>query len=644
MPAPEREAPTRASHQRQKAPALHLTVISGPDAGQTSRFDRGRVRIGRDPENDFALKDRYVSNQHGEFRRVSDGFVYEDLDSRHGSLVLVDDVSVRLHGGEGARPVRLTGDGEIQVGSTVLRVMVELPQHESPMTFARASDFKERAGSDERYIMATQTSLEALSRRFTGKDPRLEILFKLAGTLNSLNRLEAVVDLIVEATFEVFPAANLFSISLLADRALTPFTTRMRAVGEVSPSNVIVSQSILERVVETQEAVLFVRDNLGQDLSRSIIEAKISASLCAPLVGQRSLLGVMQVDSRSHGMMFSQEDLELFSVFASNVAFAVERARLTEDIYRMFEGFVNASVSAIEARDPTTAGHSARVAEYSLALALKANGVESGRFSEFFLTPPEMTELRYAALLHDFGKVGVRESVLVKGKRIGDLQMALIRQRFLTFRHLGWRQLKEASEGSASIADRHDAFCAELDGLLEQLEDIRERQALGDEHLALVAELGRRSIEDVDGSPIPFLTPQEVEHLSIRFGTLSEEEWANMRSHAAQSEAYLRRIPWSEDLKQVPCIAGQHHEKLDGSGYPLGLQASSISDQVRILTVADIFDAVTAWDRPYRKAASVEQAVRILRQESATGKLDADFVGLFVDEVIPEIIRLVPNG
>ena len=116
-----------------------------------------------------------------------------------------------------------------------------------------------------------------------------------------------------------------------------------------------------------------------------------------------------------------------------------------------------------------------------------------------------------------------------------------------------------------------------------------------------------------------------------------------MRSHASFSEDYLERIPWSDELKSVPCIAGAHHEKLDGSGYPLGLMAPAILPQVRMLTIADIFDALTASDRPYRKAATVERACKILNLEADDAKLDKGLVGVFEELVVPRILRHIPS-
>ncbi|MEM1347960.1 MAG: HD domain-containing phosphohydrolase, partial [Myxococcota bacterium] len=135
----------------------------------------------------------------------------------------------------------------------------------------------------------------------------------------------------------------------------------------------------------------------------------------------------------------------------------------------------------------------------------------------------------------------------------------------------------------------------------------------------------------------------ELRNLSIRRGTLNEEEWAEMRAHPAYSRDFLEKIPWSKRLENIPFIAGAHHEKLDGTGYPERLTAEELPAQVRIMTIADIFDALTANDRPYRKAASVERAVSILKEEAGLNKLDVHLVDLFIEEVIPSMLHVIPS-
>lgn len=669
-------------------PLVQLTVVSGPDAGLSRSFRKSDISIGRDASNDFVLSDGFVSNRHGEIEVDPAELVYRDLRSRHGSLVMVNNVSTHLTDTNRESKAKVGHGAELQLGCSVIKLILpenittgqtldEVTERNPALSVSEpgrspvpgrppgGASFTDRPQSEarEQLITASQESVSSLTERFASNDKRLELLFKLAGQLNASTSLHDVLDLVVEATFEAFPAANLFAITLVDENGNAedePLLTRMR--GELADEHedddaeLILSSSILNRVIETRESVLFVKDSLGADVSQSILDARITACLCSPLVGQRSLLGVMEVDTRGRGSLFSKQDLDLFSILASNVAFAVERAQLGDNIVQMFESFVEASVNAIEARDPTTAGHSQRVANYTLTLAEIVNGVKQGPLKDIHMSDEQLTELRYASLLHDFGKIAVREKVLQKATRLPELNMELIAQRFETIKALAHRTMMAkltesavASEKPVSreqldvVSRRFKAIEADLKRSLETLYQASSASFVDDELAAKIRKIGERHYVDAAGQMRPFLTDFEIENLTIRKGTLNDEEWENMRSHALRSEQYLERIPWGAELKNVPCIAGAHHEKLDGSGYPRGLTADEIVPQVRMMTISDIFDALTASDRPYRKAATVDRALKILHLESDEGKLDRDLVLVFEDLVIPRIVSEIPS-
>lgn len=649
---------------------VSLSVVDGPDEGMSDSFRKGRITLGRDPRNDFVLSDGFVSNRHAELIVDGDNLVFRDLESRHGSTVVTDGSPRKLHTDSDDVDAAVDHGTEVQVGSSLIRLNVEsvgvAPSRDKPArTLADPSGDgvveHERGAEGEQLFTAAHRPTDTITQRLGGDETRLAALFELAGELNGLTTLDEVLDMIVETTFDAFRATNFFAVTLGSngDEVVgnEPFMTRTR--GEVPAGDddkPILSTSIMRRVAETEESVLFTKDSMGTEVTESILEAQITACMCAPLVGQKSLLGIMQVDTRGKGSLFTPRDLELFNILASNAAFAIERARLTEDIVEMFEGFVAASVNAIEARDPITAGHSERVANYTLELAEVVNEIERDALRDIYIDPDEMRELRYAALLHDFGKIGVDEDVIQKGNRLSDQRMQLIRQRFETIKELTYRRwlhhhVRQIESGNASpgvgklseLEKRYENFCADLDATYEWLQEIISKGYLEDEDIRRVRELGERTFRGVDGHPHRFLTPGEVENLCIRKGTLNDEEWAEMQSHAALSESYLDQIPWSDELQQIPCIAGAHHEKLDGSGYPKGLAGEEIMPQVRMLTISDIFDALTASDRPYRKAATIDRAVEILNLESGDGKLDPDLVTAFQDLVIPRIKDDVPN-
>ncbi|HET7745766.1 MAG TPA: HD domain-containing phosphohydrolase, partial [Vicinamibacteria bacterium] len=343
---------------------------------------------------------------------------------------------------------------------------------------------------------------------------------------------------------------------------------------------------------------------------------------------------------------FTSVDEELVTSLASQAAVAFENARLIQDMRNLFESFVTASVTAVESRDPTTSGHSKRVAILTVGLAEKLDSIDAGPFREVSFTRDQLQEIRYASLLHDFGKVGVREKVLIKGKKLYVGEMLVIRQRFayikrtLEAEHLR-AKLEQVQAGAspellAEMDRAYDQQRQEVDGVLKMVLAANEPSILEEESFRALMDLTTRTFTDIEGQHQPFLTPNEVSALSIRRGSLSEKERREIESHVTHTYRFLSEIPWTGEFRRVPEIAYAHHEKMDGSGYPRRLAASEIPIQSRMMTISDIFDALVAWDRPYKKAVPVEKALDILHQEAGSGKLDRPVLDIFVEAKIYE--------
>jgi len=344
---------------------------------------------------------------------------------------------------------------------------------------------------------------------------------------------------------------------------------------------------------------------------------------------------------------FSPVDEEMVSSLASQAAVAHENTRLIQDIRNLFDSFVSASVSAIESRDPTTSGHSARVALLTVGLAEHVDMLESGPCREVRFTRDQLQEIRYASLLHDFGKVGVREKVLIKGKKLYVGEMLVIRQRFayiqcsLQAEHYkaeldAVRDVRATPDLLARLERDHAQRLAEIDAMLEMIATANEPSILEEESFRALMDLTARSYADAEGGRQPYLTPNEAQALAIRRGSLSEKERREIESHVTHTYSFLSKIPWTGEFRRVPEIAYAHHEKLDGTGYPRKLAAEQIPLQSRMMTIADIFDALVAWDRPYKKSVPVARALDILREEAGAGKLDARILDLFVDAKVYE--------
>jgi response regulator RpfG family c-di-GMP phosphodiesterase len=315
---------------------------------------------------------------------------------------------------------------------------------------------------------------------------------------------------------------------------------------------------------------------------------------------------------------------------------------LKNDIERLFEGFVNASVTAIEARDPSTSGHSSRVADLTVGLAEAVNLTPNGRYGLIQFTPTQIREIRYASLLHDFGKVGVREQVLVKAKKIEGEHLDSIYQR------LHQRTLEVMREGMLDAWSKGHAYDHEaVGGLLRQQEEesqqLMELVRRSNEPTVLPKEvaLELHLLEDLtyqhwSGDRRTLIERHDIDLLKITKGSLSEKEREEIQSHVTYTYKFLSQIPWTSELAGVPEIAWAHHERLNGKGYPRQLQEPDIPVQSKLMAVSDVYDALTAADRPYKAAVSVERSLEILEQEAKVNLLDTEVLRIFLEAKIYE--------
>jgi HD-GYP domain-containing protein (c-di-GMP phosphodiesterase class II) len=366
---------------------------------------------------------------------------------------------------------------------------------------------------------------------------------------------------------------------------------------------------------------------------------------------------------------FDAHAVALISGLASQAAVAIENGRLYEDIERLFEGFVMASVTAIESRDPTTSGHSSRVAVYTTGLAAAVDRVDSGPYGNLRFSREELRELRYASLLHDFGKVGVREQVLVKQKKLYPSDLAIIRHRFQFLLQRAdlqyereraqylWEYGRTNYEEALQRLDRaRDEARNQLQRFLDAIVRANEPTILPEGSFEALSEINERLFVDFDGTEKPLLSDDELRYLMINRGNLDPRERREIESHVTHTYRFLEQIPWTRELKGIPLIAWGHHEKLDGSGYPRGVDSTAIPVQTRMMTISDIYDALTATDRPYKRAVTAERALDILHDEAKHGHVDTALLTAFVEAKIFEAVpategrrsgagrRLTPTG
>ncbi|GMR24560.1 MAG: HD family phosphohydrolase [Acidobacteriota bacterium] len=542
-------------------------------------------------------------------------------------------------------------------------------------------------------VSARPTEAELLrtlrnATRYVDSQLRLEELNAIGIALSAERNHDRLLELILTKAREITnaDAGSLFLVADIDERIVHPDGTEARAAAQwlkfrlaqndsrelrfeedVLP---ISPESIAGYVAQTGKTLnLADAYDLPKDkpfvINRSFDEAtgyRAHSMLVVPMENaEGETIGVLQLinkknnresvldttESFERGVLpFDQDDERLVRSLASQAAVCVDNNSLYVERENLFRQFVNAAVQAIESRDPTTQGHSKRVALMTIALAEVTNHVERGTYGSFRLTDDEIRELNYAALLHDFGKVGVTEKVLIKATKLYHGELSTVRQRFKTIRRTleaqyVRRMLDRLMQNEAS-PEEIEQMKRELAGRLDSIDEARAAVEAANiptvTHSAefdKLMELSQLTYEDIDGSELPYLNDDELTALTVARGTLTGPEREQIESHVVHTFDFLSTIPWTRDLQSIPDLARSHHEKLDGSGYPKGRGAADISPQTRMMTISDIYDALTASDRPYKPAVSTVGALDILNAEFA-GKVDQELLDLFIEAKVYE--------
>lgn len=601
------------------------------------------VVIGRDPQDSLesdrflCLAEPTVSRRHARIRRRNEAYFVEDLHSFNGTFVS----GKRLSPGAW-HPLR---DGEelmLSSAQIVFHSLVVPAPKSMPSVITKALD-------------ATQlTTLEAMPKAAPGDLQitvrKLHAMAQVGIALGAMTDRAALIEKIMNLIFELFPLAERAFILLKQKEgeAPTPAAARRRDGTIVDPEQVRISHTIVDEVLNKKQSILSVDTLFDRHFGahESIISQAIRSVMCVPLLLEGEVLGLIQVDTSSDPYAFTEPDLEMLTGVCAETAVALKNFQLYSDIERLLDGFVRASVQAIEERDPVTAGHSFRVAGYAENLAKAVDRADGPDLRHLLFSRDQLREIRYAALLHDFGKVGVREHVLRKEKKLHHADMRLLEHRFLyaraclerqAYRHLVEEHARhELSIGAfreevRKIDDKLREEFARLENFLAAIRRANEPAISYTEVAPELRDVLNYVYDEASGVAEPLVDEFEFSALSIAKGCLTIEERRQIESHVADSYSFLILIPWTRDLAGVPAIAHGHHEKLDGSGYPMGLRGSQISVQTRILTICDIYDALTAGDRPYKKAVPGPQALDLMAMECQAGQLDPALFKAFVD-------------
>ncbi len=479
---------------------------------------------------------------------------------------------------------------------------------------------------------------------------RMQAMVQVSMALGATTNLEDLMAAITEQIFEMFSDAERAFVMLYekTKTRLVPLSVRYRDKPGKVNEKIAISRSIVRKVLENKQAIL-IDDAQGDQQygqQESVMNLAICSVMCAPILYQNQVLGLVQVDNRDGNKAFCAEDLQILIAVCSQLAISLINSQLYEEIESLFEGFVKASVQAIESRDPGTAGHSFRVADYTenLAIAVDRNGspeLKTIRFSH-----NQLQELRYASLLHDFGKVGVREHVLTKTRKLYPHELETLKLRACyaqaCLQERAYRELveKQIVEKLTPLQFRQEKQRREqqlirekahLQRFVDTVLALNEPDCRLDESIDVLADYEGYRFENIDHEPQLLLQPFEFSALCGAHGTLNAVERQEIETHVSHTFIFLSLIPWTSQLGGIPDIAHAHHERMDGSGYPRGLASEAIPLQAKIMAIADVYDALTAGDRPYRQGLSSERALDLIESEVKGGKLDENLFQVFVE-------------
>jgi len=349
---------------------------------------------------------------------------------------------------------------------------------------------------------------------------------------------------------------------------------------------------------------------------------------------EREIIGVLQLinamDPETGEIVpFSASDQRLAESLASQAAVALTNRMLINQLEQLFESFINLINNAIDEKSPYTGGHCQRVPQLTMLLAEAVNDTTEGPLKDFHMSDKDRYELKIAGLLHDCGKVTTPVHVVDKATKLETIydRIHLIDTRFEVLKRdleiLALKKEISAGEARARLdqleEDRRFLQCCNIGG-----------ERMKDEDIARVKRIAAYRWRDVEGRDAPFLSEDEVKNLTIRAGTLTDDERKVINHHIVATIKMLEALPWPRHLTKVPEYAGGHHERMDGKGYPKGLKREQMSVQARCMGIADIFEALTAKDRPYKKGKTLSESLEILGRMRLNNHVDPDLFDVFV--------------
>jgi HD-GYP domain-containing protein (c-di-GMP phosphodiesterase class II) len=356
---------------------------------------------------------------------------------------------------------------------------------------------------------------------------------------------------------------------------------------------------------------------------------------------ENDIIGVLQLlnaldPATGEVILFSPESQEIILSLASQAAIALSNSRLIHDLENLLESFIKTIASTIDEKSPYTGGHIRRVAELTMTIANKINETKDGRFAAVKFSDDQLRELRMAAWLHDVGKITTPEYVIDKETKLQTVhdrihevktRLELIKKDYLPADQSGNKD-KQDEQTTRSA----DAEIKALDKEYQFLQEVNQGgEFLSDEMVARIKNIAKREWSD-EGQRRPLLSEDEVHNLCVRRGTLTAEERNIINNHVLVTHKILKGLPFPKKMRHVAAYAAAHHENIDGSGYPFGLKGDEIPLQSRIIAIVDIFEALTAKDRPYKKGKTLSEALKIMGFMVHDNHIDKDLFEFFTKE------------
>jgi HD-GYP domain-containing protein (c-di-GMP phosphodiesterase class II) len=382
-----------------------------------------------------------------------------------------------------------------------------------------------------------------------------------------------------------------------------------------------------------------------------------SMLVCPMRNHENDIIGVLQLVNALNPdtgeiIPFLPDYISLTESLASQAAVSITNARLINDMEHLFESFVEVMATAIDEKSPITGGHIRRVANLTMIMAEELHKSDKHPFQDIHFTPEKFHELRVASWMHDIGKVTTPVEIIEKSKK---LETIFDRVEFIDLRMQFIIQSTQLEAAQTQLKMIHGGATPEQIKTLEEstgkavkeLNEIRQfilkcnepSEFLEDEYIERLQQISKKTYTDDQGNQQPFLSPDELKNLSIRKGSINEQERQIMKNHAQITLDMLEKIPFTKKLKNIPNFAGAHHECINGLGYPLGLRGEEIPFEGKLMAVTDIAEALTAKDRPYKRAMPLEQVYKVLRTMVDNNELDRDLVEFFINENIYQLYQ-----